>query len=165
MRRRDRVVWVFLVTLGCGQIVAEALGMPRVKAVAAALQVSPAMKVFTAHDGYETHAARFSLSWDDAAGEAHVLALDPHSYARVTGPYNRRNVYGAAFAYGPLLRADPRLLGLQESVMHFALCEPGVLRAELGIPADARRLAARVSPVRATGRDDLPMSWEVRCDE
>ena len=165
MRRRDRVVWAFLVALGCGQIAAEALGMPRVKAVAAALQVSPAMKVFTAHDGYETHAARFSLSWYDAAGERQILALDPATYARVSGPYNRRNVYGAAFAYGPLLRADPRLRGMQDSVMQYALCEPGVLRAELGIPADAQRLTARVSPVRPTGRTDLPLTWEVNCDE
>ena len=134
MKLAPRLTWVFLVTLGSLQIAADALGCAHVKALAAALQVSPAMRVFTAHAGYETHAARFSLAWHDATGAAHSLALDPASYARVRGPYNRRNVYGAAFAYGPLLRTDRELLPMQMSVMRYALCEPGTLRAELGIP-------------------------------
>jgi len=165
MRTRDQLAWAFLVTLGSLQIAADALGMAHVKAFAAALQVSPAMKVFTAHAGYETHAARFSLSWLDTAGNAYVLALDPVTYARVAGPYNRRNVYGAAFAYGPLLRADPRLRGMQESVMRYALCDPGSLRAELGIPGDALYLTAHVEPLRALKRTDLELTWPVNCHE
>lgn len=165
MRTRDRLAWAFLVTLGSLQIAADAFGLARVKALAAALQVSPAMQVFTAHAGYETHAARFSLSWLDPSGTAYVLALDPSTYARVAGPYNRRNVYGAAFAYGPLLRADPRLRGMQESVMRYALCDPGSLRAELGIPVDALYLTAHVEPVRPVKRTDLEFSWLVDCHE
>ena len=165
MKIHHWLTWVFLVALGSLQIGAEAFGMTRVKSLAAALQVSPAMKVFTAHQGYETHAARFSLSWRDASGATQVLALDPESYSRVRGPYNRRNVYGAAFAYGPLLRADPRTRALQESVMHYALCEPGVLRVDLGIPEDARDLSAHVTPVRAMKRHELDLAWELRCHE
>jgi len=165
MRTRDRLAWVFLVSLGCLQMAADALGMSRVKAFAAGLQVSPAMRVFTAHEGYETHAARFSLSWQDESGASYVLALDPATYARVAGPYNRRNVYGAAFAYGPLLRADPALRGMQESVMQYALCDPGTLRTELGIPDDALYLAAHVEPVRTVQRTDLEFTWRVNCDE
>lgn len=165
MNIAPRLIWAFLVMLGSLQIAADALGMTRVKSLAAALQVSPAMRVFTAQAGYETHAARFSLEWQDATGGLHALALDPTSYARVRGPYNRRNVYGAAFAYGPLLRTDPKLLPMQMSVMRYALCDPGNLRAELGIPADARKLSARVTPVRELLRTDLELNWQVRCDE
>jgi hypothetical protein len=165
MKARDALVFGFLVALGSLQIAAEALSMPRVKALAAALQVSPAMKVFTAHEGYETHAAHFSLSWRDTGGARHVLELDPTTYAGVRGPYNRRNVYGAAFAYGPLLRADPRLRAMQESVMSYAFCEPGALRTELGIPADTTRLTAHVIPLRRVSRTDLESSWEIRCHE
>jgi hypothetical protein len=164
MRMRDRLAWAFLVTLGTLQIGAEAFGMARVKALAAALQLSPSMKVFTAHQGYETHAARFSLSWMDDSGTSYVLALDPGTYSHVQGPYNRRNVYGAAFAYGPLLRADPRLLSMQESVMQYALCDPGTLRDELGIPQDARHLVAHVAPLRPPKRTDLRLSWPVYCE-
>ena len=165
MKNRDRLVWALLVAIGCLQIGAEGLGLVRVQAFAAALQVSPAMKVFTAHQGYETHAARFSLSWVDDSGSSYRLALDPGTYSHVEGPYNRRNVYGAAFAYGPLLRADPRLRTMQESVMQYALCDPGTLRAELGISQDAHLLVAHVSPVRPMNRTDLELSWPVRCDQ
>jgi hypothetical protein len=165
MKARDAIVLGFLVGLGSLQIAADALGMPKVKGFAAALQMSPAMKVFTAHEGYETHAARFELRWKDRDGVPQTLTLDPQSYASVLGPYNRRNVYGAAFAYGPLLRNDARLRPMQESVMRYALCNPGSLRAELGIPLDSTQLTAHVIPVRSTRRTDLELSWEVDCHE
>lgn len=164
MKIRSMPALVFLVALGCLQIAGDLLRMPKVKGLAAATQVAPAMKVFTAHQGYETHAARFTLTWRDGQGEDHQLALTPQSYATVRGPYNRRNVYGAALAYGPLLRKDPATRRMQESVMHYAFCVPGVLRDELGVPADATQLRARVVPVRAPMRTDLELEWEINCD-
>lgn len=163
MNKRTFLVFGFLVGVGTLQIAAEMLSLPKIKALAAATQVSPAMKVFTAHQGYETHAARFALSWRDVAGAVHELELDPRTYASIEGPYNRRNVYGAALAYGPLLRSDPKLRPMQESVMRYAFCEPGVMRAELGVPSDATNLQIHVRPVRALARPDLELSWEVRC--
>jgi len=163
MKLRPALVCTFLVVVGSLQIVAEAFAWPRVRAFAAALQLSPAMKVFTAHEGYETHAAQFSLTWLDADGGARLLPLNPESYAGVRGPYNRRNVYGAALAYGPLLRADPKLRAMQQSVMSYAFCEPGSLRTELGIPAGATRIRAHVTA--SSGRSDLESTWEVHCHE
>jgi hypothetical protein len=165
MNKRTLPVFVLLVALGTLQIVAELLTWPKIKALAAATQMSPAMKVFTAHQGYETHAARFALSWRDPDGASRELVLDPQTYANVDGPYNRRNVYGAAFAYGPLLRSDPRLRTMQESVMQYAFCKPGRLRADLGVPSDARELRAHVIPVRKQVRTDLQLSWEIDCHE
>lgn len=163
MKPGAMMAFCFLVGLGSLQMVGDVFGMPRLKALAAATQVSPAMRVFTAHQGYETHAARFSLHWRDAAGRAHNLALDPHSYRAVAGPYNRRNVYGAALAYGPILRADPRTRPMQESVMRYAFCVPGGLRRELGIPADAQDLRVTLQPTRADARRDLEFEWSVEC--
>lgn len=165
MKTRHAIVFGILISLGSLQIAAEALRMPRLKGLAAATQVSPAMKVFTAHQGYETHAARFALSWRDRDGVAHTLKLDPQTYAKLAGPYNRRNVYGAAFAYGPLLRNDPKLRPMQESVMHYALCQPGRLRSDFGIPVDATNLTAHVIPMRPMTRNDLGLSWEIDCHE
>ena len=164
-RARSILVLVLLVALGTGQIVADVLAMPRTRAVFAATQVSPAMKVFTAHQGYETHAARFAISWVDGDGGSHRLNVDPAIYRNVTGPYNRRNVYGAALAYGPLLRSDPKLRPMQESVMQYAFCSPGTLRSDLGIPRDAADVTIHVLPTRPTGRTDLELSWEVDCNE
>jgi hypothetical protein len=68
-------------------------------------------------------------------------------------------------AYGPLLRSQPELLGMQESVMRYALCDPGSLRAELGIPVDALYLATHVEPVGHVKRTDLEFTWLVNCHE
>ena len=165
MKPRAVLTFALLAGVGTLQMVADVAQWPRVKALAAATQISPAMKVFTAQQGYETHAARFHLSWQTAAGDAQTLALDPRSYARVVGPYNRRNVYGAALAYGPVLRAEPRLRAMQASVMRYAFCQPGSMRQELGIPSDAVGLTVHVTPLRPTVRTDLELSWEVRCDD
>jgi hypothetical protein len=165
MSTRAKSILLLLVALGTAQMFADVLAMPRLKAVFTATQVSPAMKVFTAHQGYETHAARFSITWLDAAGDSRHLAVDPTIYRNVRGPYNRRNVYGAALAYGPLLRTDPKLRPMQESVMHYAFCSPGALRSDLGIPRDAANLTIHVLPTRPTARADLESSWEVDCNE
>jgi hypothetical protein len=165
MRPRALVTFVFLVTLGSMQMLADVLALPRLKALFAATQVAPAMKVFTSQQGYETHAARFVLGWQEVSGEARSLELTPKVYRNLHGPYNRRNVYGAALASGPLLREDARLRGMQQSVMQYAFCSPGKVRAELGIPADARHLSIHVLPTRPLARADLDFSWEVSCNE
>lgn len=165
MKKRHVLELTLLVGLGSMQMLGDVLNLSTLKGFGAALQVAPAMKVFTAHDGYETHAATFTLHWRDAAGAEHDLTLDPARQPRLQGPYNRRNVYGAALAYGPLLRRNPRLRPMQESVMHYAFCAPAVLRHELGLPADARDLRVGVQPLRDDARADLDYAWEVACHD
>jgi hypothetical protein len=165
MSTRAKSILVLLVALGTMQMFADVLAMPRLRAIFAATQVSPAMKVFTAHQSYETHAARFAIAWIDAAGDTQRLSVDPEIYRNVRGPYNRRNVYGAALAYGPLLRADPKLRPMQESVMYYAFCSPGALRSDLGIPREASDLTIHVLPTRPPARLDLEFSWEIDCNE
>ena len=58
-----------------------------------------------------------------------TAASIPRLYARSRSlqPSQR---YGAALAYGPLLRVDPKLRPMQESVMQYAFCSPGSLRSD-----------------------------------
>src|SRR5687767_1683438 len=102
----------FLLVLGLAQMVGDVTHLLPLKAVAAATGASPAPKVFSAVQGLETYSTRFFLDLGDKRVE-----LTPELYARIRGPYNRRNVYGAALAYGPVL--PPSLL---EPVMKHALC-------------------------------------------
>jgi hypothetical protein len=162
MTARERFVFALLVALGSAQMVADVSGWPGLKVAAAATQVSPAMRVFTAHAGFETYASRFRIEWRDATHGVRSIELDPATYARVRGPYNRRNVYGAALAYGPLLAADPRTAAMHASVMHYAFCKPGTMRDELSIPHGAA-VAIEVVPRRPDARLDLPTRWEVDC--
>jgi hypothetical protein len=158
---------VFLVAVGLLQMsgdVTERFVQPRVgrvlKGVGAATAASPAPKVFSAVGGLETYSTRFYLEWTDRAGEFHSLQVTPELYARLRGPYNRRNVFGAALAYGPVLPPD-----LRDPVMRYALCGEAPLLRELGIdPAEVRGpVRVRFEPLPGTDLRGLPTLLEAPC--
>jgi hypothetical protein len=111
----------------------DLLGSPTIKGLGSAIHVSPAPKVFTAHDGFETFSARFYLHWQDTAGVAHKLELTPETYQAIRGPYNRRNVYGAAFSYSPILSRNPLTRSMFAEVVDYAFCDSAPLLMELGV--------------------------------
>lgn len=139
-----------LLFLGLLQIAADALGMRSVKGFAAATQASPAPKVFSAVQGLETFSTRFFVDWQDDAGAWHSVPLTPETYARIRGPYNRRNVYGAVLAYGPVLAKDPQTQPMFEAVARFALCGEAPLLREMGIGQAPRRVRVRLEPRMGT---------------
>jgi len=108
------------------------IGRP-IKAIGAATTASPAPKVFSAVRGLETFSTRFDLEWHDRTGKQHTLALTPEIYSRIRGPYNRRNVYGAALAFGPVLATDERTQPLLRSVIRYSLSGDAPLLRELGV--------------------------------
>jgi hypothetical protein len=158
---------VFLTVLGLAQItgdllqqhVAEGAGRA-VKGVAAATAASPAPKVFSSVRGLETYSTRFTVEWTDHSGSEHSLPLTPEVYARLRGPYNRRNVYGAALAYGPVLPAE-----LRDPVMRYALCGDAPLLRELGVDPEeiAGRVRVRYEPLPGTDAGDWPRVLEAPC--
>lgn len=161
MNKRSLCLMVALTAIGCSQMLADVFALQRLKSVMQLTQVSPAMKVFTAHRGYETYAARFHI--ERVVGDrTERVHLDRTRYERLNGPYNRRNVYGAAFSYGPLLASDPRLSPMYLSVLDYALCDPGTAVRELGLaPAPLWRIG--VEPLRPAP-PELPLWTEIRCD-
>ena len=142
----------------------RSVGRP-LKGIGAATTASPAPKVFSAVRGLETYSTRFFLEWQGADGAAHSLELTPEVYARLRGPYNRRNVYGAVLAYGPVLATDERTRPLFESVACYALCGEAPLLRELGIdPAEvAGPVRVRYEPRPGTDLGDLPRVLEALC--
>ena len=157
----------FLLAVGLLQMagdLTERFVQPRVgralKGVGAATAASPAPKVFSAVNGLETYSTRFYLEWTDRAGAGHSLHVTPAVYARLRGPYNRRNVYGAALAYGPVLAP-----GMRDPVMRYALCGEAPLLRELGIdPAEVRGpVRVRFEPLPGTDLRGLPTLLEAPC--
>lgn len=116
---------IFLVILGLAQMTGDVLRVPAVKGVAAATGASPAPKVFSAVQGLETYSTRFFL---DLGHER--VELTPELYSRIRGPYNRRNVFGAALAYGPVLPPS-----LRDPVTKYALCGDAPLLREMKLRA------------------------------
>ena len=155
---------IVLVILGLAQMAGDLANLPPLKAIAAATGASPAPKVFSAVKGLETYSTRFYLEWDSGTGETQMVELTPEIYARLSGPYNRRNVYGAVLAYGPVLSSDPHTRPLFDSVAGYALCGDAPLLRELGIaPAEVRSSRIRLEPLPGTDMGSLPATLEAPC--
>jgi len=151
--------------LGCVRMLSDLAGLAPVAAVAAASGAAPAPKVFTSSQGLETFSSRFFVEWDTRDGATQSVELTPERYARLAGPYNRRNVYGAALAYGPVLASDPRTRPLLDDVLRSAACAEAPLLAELGIETPARVGPARirVAPRRRPPQARWPELLEAPC--
>jgi len=128
---------VFLLVIGLLQMAGDMLRIPQVKALAAATAASPAPKVFSSAQGLETFSSDFYVEWKDRNGAPHATKLTPEMYSRIRGPYNRRNVFGAALSYAPVLAGDPRTRPMYDAVVGYAFCGPAPLLRETGIdPTD-----------------------------
>jgi hypothetical protein len=155
-----------LLAVGLLQMAGDLLRWPALKGLGAATTASPAPKVFSSVRGLETYSTRFFLEWRDRAGSPHSLELTPEVYGRLQGPYNRRNVYGAVLAFGPVLEGDPRTRPMFESVARYALCGEAPVLRELGIDpgqVEDGTLRVRLEPRPGTDLGDLKTVLEAPC--
>lgn len=156
---------IVLMVVGLLQMAGDLCSSPALRGIGAATVASPAPKVFSAVRGFETYSTRFFLEWTDYSGTAHSLALTAEVYAQLAGPYNRRNVYGVALAYGPVLSTDPRTRPMFQAVMTYALCGEARLLRELSIDqaAISGRVHVRFEPLPGTDMGTLPRLLEPVC--
>ena len=164
---KEKLAFLFLIIIGLMQLTGDLTGLPAIKAIGAATGASPAPKVFTAHQGFETYSSRFYIDWQDSAGNEKSLQLTPQVYRGITGPYNRRNAYGATFSYAPVLTMSAYTKPMFESAAHYALCGDAPILHELGILIEGEVSAIRV---RLAPRQTLPkghpwkLNYEINCD-
>jgi hypothetical protein len=156
---------IALLALGMLQMTADLLHLPTLKGVAAATAASPAPRVFSSVRGLETYSSRFYVEWTDKSGAFHSTKINLENTAGLRGPYNRRNVYGAVLAYGPVLQSDPSLRPMFEAVSGYALCGNAPLLRELGIPMTEIRGVPRIRIETRDGTQagDLPLEYEPSC--
>lgn len=158
----------FLIVLGCLQMAGDLLSLPKLKAIGIATSASPAPKVFTAHKGFETYSSYFYLRWTDASGQSQEVKLSPHLYAGVRGPYNRRNAYGAALSYAPVLHSSEHTRPMHGAVMHYTFCGKSTILKEIGVH---RSEISGPIQFELRPRQRLPeghswkLSYTVTCDE
>jgi hypothetical protein len=138
MKLRNRLALVVL-GLGMLQMVGHFCGSKVLRGIGLASGIAPYPKVFCASDGYEAFAASFELVGRRGDGALWSCRLDPERYARLAGPYPRRNVYGATLAFAPRLPPE-----LRDSLLARALAPGSRLRRELDIPADVDELQVRI---------------------
>jgi len=134
MKTRNRLAILFMV-IGTFQIAGYTLNLPFLRGIGLASGIAPFTKVFCDADGYEAFAASFLIQGVREDGSTWSRPLDPEWYAQLQGPYNRRNVYGAALSFAPRLPWELRDVLIKKSLV------PGsALRRELGVPEDLKEL-------------------------
>ena len=158
---------IFLLVVGLLQMTGDLVGVPALRGLGAATAASPAPKVFSAVEGLETYSSAFFLECSNSAsGQALSIArLTPEMYARLRGPYNRRNVFGAVLAYGPVLASNPSTLPVFLAVSRYALCGRSPLLDELNVhvPQTCGTVRVRVVPREGSATGDLPLVLEPLC--
>lgn len=132
---------IALTAIGMLQMVGHTLRVPALRGAGLATGVSPFPRVFCENEGYEAFAATYFLEWEDADGTGISKQLTPEWYARLAGPYNRRNVYGAAIAFAPRMKPE-----LRDSVLAYAMAPDSPLRRELGVPESVQNPTIRIVP-------------------
>jgi hypothetical protein len=156
-----------LLVVGLLQMAGDVLGVGALKGFGAATGASPAPKVFSSAHGLETFSSEFVVEWTDHEGREQAVKLTPEIYSRLQGPYNRRNVFGAALAYGPVLNGDPRTREMYKSVVRYALCGRAPLMHEIGFDADMipGSVRVRLVPRSATPFGDRPFVVSETCEQ
>lgn len=138
---------LLLLLFGTTQMLGYLLDLTALRGIGAASLLAPLPKVFSDVDGLETFASDFDLLLLHPNGEEEQVSITPELYAKLAGPYKRRNVYGAALSYAPRLPES-----LWRAVFDYGLGPQGPLRTELGLPLDAEvRILIRT---KTKGRTD-----------
>ena len=130
-----------LLVIGMTQLMGYLSGLRVMRGVGLASGIAPFPKVFCAADGYEAFAATFYVEGDLPNGEVWSRQVDPTWYGRMKGPYNRRNVYGAALAFAPRLPEE-----LRDALLHESLKSDSALRRELDVPGNLKHARVRIVP-------------------
>lgn len=160
MKPKDIVIFVSLVTVGSLQMIGDLAGSAETKGLGAALHVSPAPRVFTTHDGFETFSSQFFIHWQDKKGDSHSLELTAENYEGIRGPYNRRNVFGAALSYGPVLNNNPATKDMFSQVSRYAFCGPAPALNELGVDSSLIRYPIAIE-LRPKDKNSINKKWQL----
>ena len=132
---------LIMLAVGSLQMIGYLIGSNVFRGIGLASGIAPFPKVFCEAKGYEAFAATFVVSGKMPDDKTWSRSLDPVWYSQLKGPYNRRNVYGAALAFAPRLPEEVRKMLLRKS-----LSPDSSLRRELKIPDSIQDLKVTITP-------------------
>jgi hypothetical protein len=147
-RVRHALAWT-LGAVGLLQMAGDVLNNRVLRGLGAATAVAPFPKVFCDLNGMEPFASTFTLLAETEDGRTTELEITPEVYAKLGGPYNLRNAYGAALSYAPRLPE-----ALWQAVADHGLREDGPLQRELELPENVKRWGIVIA-TRTRGRNDV----------
>lgn len=164
MNLKHHILAALLLCIGLAQMVGSVFDIAPLKGLATGTAASPAPKVFTSIKGMETFSTGFTLSWLNEDGKTQRQVITHDIYPGLLGPYNRRNVWGAMLAYGPVLATDPVTEEMFNAVVKHGLCEDAPVLQELGIdPTQVNDLRITYEP-RSGTKTALPLELKPECE-
>lgn len=150
-----KALYILVIAVGFLQVLGFLLGSKPIRGLGIAYCSSPLPIVFTEVKGVETFASDFFIRFRDGSSpEVQSIQITPEVYQKLEGPYNRRNVYGAAISYGPVLPDS-----LWTSVLNYGICK-GTLAAELGLPKNATQVEILIKSKTAGSSEE----WILKAD-
>lgn len=143
-----------VVCVGLLQIIGFLSKNKTIRGLGVATTSAPLPLVFTKVKDVETFSNQFFIDYTSKKNQKLSLEITPEVYSKIKGAYNRRNVYGAAFSYAPIL--DKKLLN---AVLSYSFCEKNLL-SEIGLPKDATDFTVRI-----VSRTNSPKKvWKLKPD-
>ena len=142
-----KTLYIVIVLIGFLHIIGYLSGVKVIRSIGAITAASPLPIVFTEVKGIETFASDFYLTWTNEDNSKEEILMTPALYSKIKGPYNRRNVFGAAIAYGPVLPKE-----IYEPILNYGLCK-NVLEEELDLKIDKESFSVLLK-TRTKGRNN-----------
>lgn len=146
-----KTIFVIIVIIGFLQIIGYLTKVKTIRNLGVVSASSPLPIVFTEVKGVETFASNFYIRYKDQNRKSQEIQITPEIYSKFKGPYNRRNIYGAAISYGPVLPEK-----IWKSILSYGLCND-ILKDELEIPIIGNNFSIYIE-TRTKGRND---TWEL----
>lgn len=154
MKRLNKAIYILVLVIGLLQTIGYLTKIKVIRDLGAVTCSSPLPIVFTEVRGVEAYASDFYLEFKTEEGLLEQIKLTPEIYSKLKGPYNRRNVYGAAIAGAPILPET-----LWKPILTYGLCN-NILKEELQIPVTNNDFSVKIT-TRTKGRDDR---WNLKID-
>lgn len=164
---RSKILVALVLGIGSLQLAGYLSGIDAIRKLGAVSAASPLPLVFSHFRGLETFSPKFYVLVD-RQGSLTEIPITPATYRSLGGPYNRRNVYGAAFAFGAVLK-EPSERRLVEGVLRYGFCSGGPLRALLagsipdGSISDDSRIGIRIAPKSVKSLNPAPVDLWAEC--
>jgi hypothetical protein len=149
MNTRQRNIAALAITiLGCSAMLGDLTNSPKMKGLGVSWCFAPIPKVFCDNQQLEAFASEFTIVTTGDDGSITKIRITPELYSRMPGPYNRRNVYGAALSFGPKLPES-----LWRPVFEYGLGARGALTHEFNLPCNTTNVSVTIQ-TRTAGRAD-----------
>ncbi len=142
-----KILYYLVIAIGLLQTIGYLSQIEIIRHLGILTSASPLPIVFTEVNGVEGFAADFYFQWTKDDGSLEKVKITPELYSKLKGPYNRRNILGAAIAGGPML---PKTMW--DPILNYGLCND-ILTNELELEIDKESFLLFIK-TRTKGKSD-----------